>query len=183
MNRLGNLVRHFSSSNINMEKLTVAAGCFWGVEHIYVKHYKQFGIKTKVGYIGGSVTNPTYRQVCTGATNHAEALEVTFDPQQVSYANLVEFFYRMHDPTTLNAQGNDVGTQYRSAIFYHSAAQKAIAEEVTRKVQAEHYKGKKIVTQLEDASNLTFYDAEDYHQMYLFTNPNGYQCPTHRLRW
>ncbi|KAI8988397.1 hypothetical protein BDF20DRAFT_329643 [Mycotypha africana] len=163
------------------EKATFAAGCFWGVEHIYKKHFGQYGIKTKVGYTGGNTVNPKYREVCSGGTHHAEALEIDFDPQKVPYEALVEFFYKMHDPTTINAQGPDVGTQYRSAIFYHSPEQRAIAEEVTKDVQEKHYKGKKIITQIVPAD--VFYDAETYHQMYLEKNPNGYECPTHYLRW
>ncbi|KAI8093837.1 uncharacterized protein BX664DRAFT_330703 [Halteromyces radiatus] len=165
--------------NNNTEKATFAAGCFWGVEHLYKKHFQD--IKTKVGYIGGHVDQPTYRQVCTGQTDHAEALEVSFDPSSISYETLVEFFYRMHDPTTVNAQGPDKGSQYRSAIFYHSQEQKATAEKVTAQVQKEHYLNKPIVTQIVPAG--VFYDAETYHQMYLEKNPHGYECPTHYLRW
>ncbi|KAI8889110.1 hypothetical protein K501DRAFT_239448 [Backusella circina FSU 941] len=163
------------------EKATFAAGCFWGVEHIYNKHFKKDGITTQVGYTGGNVDNPDYRKVCSGQTNHAEALEITFDPKKVSYATLVEFFYKMHDPTTVNAQGPDKGTQYRSAIFYHSPEQKKVAEEVTEKVQKEHYKNDKIVTEIIPAGK--FYSAEEYHQEYLTKNPHGYECPTHYLRW
>lgn len=104
-----------------------------------------------------------FTKVCSGDTNHAEALEVTFDPKRVSYASLVEFFYRMHDASMLNYQGPDVGTQYRSAIFYHSPEQKQVAEEVTQQVQEKHYKSKKIVTQIVPA--VRFYDAEEYHQV------------------
>ncbi|KAG0166042.1 Peptide-methionine (S)-S-oxide reductase [Apophysomyces sp. BC1034] len=163
------------------EKATFAAGCFWGVEHIYNKHFKKDGIQTKVGYTDGSTENPNYKEVCTGSTEHAEALEITFDPNRVSYETLVEFFYKMHDPTTDNYQGPDVGTQYRSAIFYHSPEQKTIAEKVTQEVQEKHYKGKPIVTKIVAAK--TFYDAETYHQLYLEKNPEGYECPTHFLRW
>ncbi|OBZ90894.1 putative peptide methionine sulfoxide reductase [Choanephora cucurbitarum] len=163
------------------EKATFAAGCFWGVEHIYNKHFKQFDIKCKVGYIGGDIENPNYRQVCSGTTNHAEAVQIDFDPAKVSYASLVEFFYRMHDPTQLNQQGPDRGTQYRSAIFYHSPEQKEVAEKVTAEIQEKHFKGKKIVTELIPAG--VFYDAESYHQKYLEKNPSGYECPTHFLHW
>ncbi|KAI8639533.1 hypothetical protein BD408DRAFT_349795 [Parasitella parasitica] len=163
------------------EKATFAAGCFWGVEHLYAKHFKQYDIKTKVGYIGGNTENPDYKKVCSGLTQHAEALEISFDPNRVSFETLVKFFYRMHDPTTVNAQGPDRGTQYRSAIFYHSPEQKLTAEKVTKEVQEEHYKGKKIVTEIIPAG--VFYDAEAYHQEYLDKNPGGYECPTHYLRW
>ncbi|KAI8390236.1 hypothetical protein BD560DRAFT_380344 [Blakeslea trispora] len=182
--RLSLLQQHFtlrSFSTMTTEKATFAAGCFWGVEHIYNKHFKQFDIKCKVGYIGGNTENPNYRQVCSGTTNHAEAVEIDFDPAKVSYASLVEFFYRMHDPTQLNAQGPDRGTQYRSAIFYHSDEQKEVAEKVTAEVQEKHFKGKQIVTELIPAG--IFYDAETYHQKYLEKNPTGYECPTHFLHW
>jgi len=171
------------------ETATFAAGCFWGVEHIFLKHYppaQDKGVlKTAVGYTGGKeeATDPSYKQVCTGTTDHAEALKIEFDPAKVSYDELVEFFYRTHDPTTVNRQGADTGTQYRSAIFYHSPEQRSIAERVTEEVQKKHFDpvGKKIVTQILPASR--WYDAEEYHQLYLFKNPSGYQCPTHRLNW
>ncbi|CDS13536.1 hypothetical protein LRAMOSA05712 [Lichtheimia ramosa] len=164
------------------DKAIFAAGCFWGVEHIFNKHFKQFGIKTRVGYTGGQLENPEYQQVKKGTTQHAEAVEIVFDPNQVSYETLVEFFYKMHDPTTLNAQGpEDIGTQYRSAIFYLSEEQKQIAEQVTQQVQEAHYKDTPIVTEITPAS--VFYDAEEYHQFYLEKNPEGYACPTHYLRW
>ncbi|KAI7894309.1 uncharacterized protein EV154DRAFT_415305 [Mucor mucedo] len=166
---------------MSTEKATFAAGCFWGVEHIFLKYFKQDGIKTKVGYIGGDTPNPGYKEVCSGKSNHAEALEITFDPKKVSYATLVDFFYSTHDPTTVNAQGPDRGSQYRSAIFYHSPEQKSIAEKVTAEVQEKHLKGKKIVTEIVPAG--VFYDAEAYHQNYLNDNPSGYQCPTHFKRW
>ncbi|EJD40147.1 methionine sulfoxide reductase A [Auricularia subglabra TFB-10046 SS5] len=168
------------------EIATFASGCFWGTEHIFLKHYRGKGVlKTAVGYTGGrpDVKSPSYRQVCTGATGHAEAVRLEFDPAQVSYAELVDFFYRTHDPTTLNSQGPDTGTQYRSAIFTHSKEQEETAQRVTTEVQQKHFdpKGKKIVTTIEPATD--WYDAEDYHQEYLFKNPTGYQCPTHRLHW
>lgn len=116
-----------------------------------------------MAYSYGAFFLYAFTKVCSGDTNHAEALEVTFDPKRVSYASLVEFFYRMHDASMLNYQGPDVGTQYRSAIFYHSPEQKQVAEEVTQQVQEKHYKGKKIVTQIVPA--VRFYDAEEYHQV------------------
>ncbi|CAG8597977.1 11584_t:CDS:2 [Acaulospora morrowiae] len=167
-----------------LEKATFAAGCFWGVEHIFAKN---FDIKTRVGFIGGKVENPSYKKVCTGETNHAEACQILYDPSKISYATLVEFFYKTHDASTLNRQGNDNGTQYRSAIFYHSEEQKRIAEEVTKKVQEkinkekDIYSGDKIVTTIEEAGE--FYDAEEMHQKYLDKVPNGYQCATHYIRW
>lgn len=165
----------------NTEKATFAAGCFWGTEHIYNKHFKDLGIQTKVGYIGGDLDDPNYKQVKTGTTNHAEACEILFDPTKVSFERLTEFFYSMHDPTTVNYQGPDIGTQYRSAIFYHSEEQKEIAERVTKQVQENHFPDTKIVTELTPATK--FFDAEEYHQFYLENNPEGYACPTHYLRW
>ena len=172
-----------------LETATFAAGCFWGVEHIFLKHYppkENKGIvSTKVGYTGGDqyAKNPDYRLVCSGDTGHAEALRLEFDPSIVSYAELVEHFYRTHDPTTVNRQGADQGTQYRSAIFFHSPEQESIARRVTEEIQAKHFtpKGQKIVTEISPATD--WYDAEEYHQLYLFKNPSGYQCPSHRLHW
>ncbi|THH07202.1 hypothetical protein EW145_g3551 [Phellinidium pouzarii] len=171
------------------ETATFASGCFWGTEHIFLKKFppsQNSGIlRTRVGYTGGreDVTEPTYQQVCSGNTNHAESVRIEFDPTVLKYGDLVEYFYRTHDPTTLNRQGGDTGTQYRSVIFYHSPEQKAVAEEVTQVVQNKHFdsRGAKIVTQIVPAGK--WYDAEDYHQEYLFNNPNGYQCPTHREHW
>jgi len=176
-----------STTTAQPEIATFAAGCFWGVEHIFLKHYppsQNKGIlKTSVGYTGGTLANPDYRTVCSSTTGHAEALRIEFDPAIVSYGELVEFFYRTHDPTTLNRQGADTGSQYRSAIFTHSPAQKDKAISVTAEVQKKHFedKGKKIVTQIVDAGE--WYEAEKYHQLYLFEHPDGYQCPTHRLHW
>ncbi|KAJ7854063.1 peptide methionine sulfoxide reductase [Mycena olivaceomarginata] len=157
-----------------------ASGCFWGTEHIFVKHFPPAKgiVATRVGYTGGSAdsVNPDYRTVCSGETQHAEAVRIEFDPKIVTYGELVEFFYRTHDPTTVNRQGGDVGTQYRSAIFTTTPEQAEMAKRVTEEVQ-----GTKIVTTILAAG--PWWDAEAYHQLYLFNNPNGYQCPTHRLHW
>ncbi|KAG5638088.1 hypothetical protein H0H81_001855 [Sphagnurus paluster] len=177
------------STAATAQTATFASGCFWGTEHIFLKHYppaQNKGIlKTAVGYTGGNplVKNPDYKTVCTGATDHAEAVKIEFDPAVVSYDELVEFFYRTHDPTTVNRQGGDTGTQYRSAIFTHSSEQEETAKRVTAEIQAKHFtpKGKTIVTEIVPAGE--WWDAETYHQLYLFKNPNGYQCPTHRLHW
>ncbi|KAA1472006.1 methionine sulfoxide reductase A [Dentipellis sp. KUC8613] len=168
---------------------TFAAGCFWGVEYIFLKQWpikEDKGIlKTSVGFTGGKsdATDPSYKQVCTGATDHAEALRIEFDPKKVTYDELVEYFYRTHDPTTINSQGKDTGTQYRSAIFFNTPEQEVIAKRVTEEVQKKHFdpKGEKIVTTIEAAG--PWWNAEDYHQEYLFKNPTGYHCPTHRLHW
>jgi len=181
--------RPMSTSLPSAQVATFAAGCFWGVEHIFLKQWpikEDKGIlKTSVGYTGGysKITNPTYHQDCSGNTNHAEALRIEFDPSKVTYEELVEYFYRTHDSTTLNSQGPDRGTQYRSAIFFYTPEQEAIARRVTQEVQEKHFtpKGKKIVTTIEAGG--AWYDAEDYHQEYLFKNPTGYQCPTHKLYW
>ncbi|KAJ2923327.1 hypothetical protein H1R20_g9236, partial [Candolleomyces eurysporus] len=178
-----------STSSVQPQVATFASGCFWGVEHIFLKHFppaEDKGIlKTAVGYTGGkeSAASPGYQTVCSGTTDHAEAVRIEFDPTKVTYDELVEFFYRTHDPTTVNRQGADTGTQYRSAIFYHSPEQETIAKRVTEEVQKGHFDpiGKKIVTEILPASK--WWDAEDYHQLYLFKNPTGYQCPTHRLHW
>jgi peptide-methionine (S)-S-oxide reductase len=153
-----------------MEKATFAAGCFWGVEY---KFGKVPGVlKTAVGYEGGHLDRATYRDVCEGDTGHAEVVELEFDPAKVTYAHLVRFFFTLHDPTQLNRQGPDYGTQYRSAIFYHSPQQKAVAEQVQAELNAAHFKGK-IVTQIAPAA--TFWPAEEYHQKYAQKHP-GHHC-------
>ncbi|KAG0311445.1 Peptide-methionine (S)-S-oxide reductase [Dissophora globulifera] len=164
------------------ETATFAAGCFWGVQRAFERFFKDEIIEIKVGYTGGNVVDPDYEQVCTGTTGHAEAIQIKYAPNDtINYSSLVEFFYRMHDPTTVDSQGPDVGTSYRSAIFYHSLEQELIAKRVTGEVQNEHYQGQKIVTLIVPASE--WYDAEEYHQKYLEKNPEGYACPTHFLRW
>ncbi len=144
-----------------MEKATFAAGCFWGIQ---LEFDRLPGVKeTVVGYTGGHTVDPSYQQVCTDTTGHAEVVEVTFDPQEVSFASLLEIFWAKHDPTTLNRQGPDVGSQYRSAVFYHNAEQQRMAE--ASKKQAQSRFAKPIVTEITAAS--AFYPAEDYHQHYL----------------
>ena len=144
-----------------LEKATFGAGCFWGVEATF---RRLAGVKsTQVGYAGGKVDHPTYKQVCTDTTGHAEVVEVTFDPQVVSYPDLLEVFWQNHNPTTLNRQGPDWGTQYRSAIFFHSPGQETAAR-ASRDAAQPRFPNK-IVTQIEPAP--TFWPAEDYHQQYL----------------
>jgi len=163
------------------EKCTVAAGCFWGVEHMYRRAFPSGLYSAKVGYIGGDTASPSYRSVCSGRTGHAEALQITYDPEQISYRTLIEFLYKMHDPTTKDAQGPDRGSQYRSGIFWHNEEQKKVAEEITRKVDEQWWGGPgKVKTQVLEAG--TWWDAEDYHQRYLEVNPSGYECPSHYLR-
>lgn len=162
------------------EKATVGAGCFWGVEHLYQKHFGDKGLyETRVGYTGGDTTNPNYKQVCSGKTGHNEALLIYYDPTRVTYRQLLEFFYRMHDPTTLNRQGPDTGNNYRSGIYFHNEEQEKIAKEVTEQANKQWYKGG-IVTEVVPAG--PWWDAEDYHQLYLKKNPWGYECPSHFLR-
>lgn len=146
-----------------MEKATFGAGCFWGVE---VEFGRIPGVtETAVGYEGGKTERPSYKDVCTDRTGHAEVVELTFEPARVSYETLVEAFFNLHDPTQLNRQGPDWGTQYRSAIFFHSPEQEATARKVIEKLTAERKFSKPIVTQVTPAQ--TFWKAEEYHQKYL----------------
>jgi len=158
------------------ETAILAGGCFWGMEEI-IREIPGV-IDTEVGYTGGITRNPVYEQVHAGTSGHAEAVRVIFDPARLSYEALLGWFFRMHDPTTPNRQGNDIGTSYRSAIFYTSDAQRKTAEEVKRKVDASGKWPRPIVTEITKASD--FYTAEDYHQDYLEKNPGGYTC--HFLR-
>ncbi|MEZ4846752.1 MAG: peptide-methionine (S)-S-oxide reductase MsrA [Bdellovibrionota bacterium] len=158
------------------ETAIIAGGCFWGMEKILQKIPGV--VDTTVGYTGGDTPNPSYKEVCTGKTGHAEAVAIVFDPTQISYEKILDYFFRMHDPTTVNRQHNDIGTQYRSAIFYTSDQQKKIAEESKKKFDASGRFDAPIVTEITQASE--FYKAEDYHQDYLIKNPEGYNC--HILR-
>jgi len=158
------------------ETAILAGGCFWGMEEIIRKIPGV--IKTTVGYSGGTTANPTYEDVCTGGTGHAEAIQVEFDSARLSYESLMDYFFRMHDPTTLNRQHNDVGTQYRSAIFYTSEAQKQTAEQVKTMWDKSGKFSRPITTEIAAATR--FYSAEDYHQKYLAKHPGGYTC--HVLR-
>ena len=158
------------------EEAIFAGGCFWGVEH-YFQQVK--GVRSVIsGYTGGHVADPSYRQVCTGATGHAEAVQVVFDPEQTSYEELAKLFFEIHDPTQRNRQGPDVGTQYRSAVFYRNDEQKRIAEELIARLRARGYK---VVTQVEPAS--TFYPAEAYHQNYIDKHPTRPICHTRVRRF
>jgi peptide-methionine (S)-S-oxide reductase len=148
---------------ITMAKATFAAGCFWGVEATF--RQTPGVISSRVGYTGGQTENPTYKDVCTDRTGHAEAVEVDYDPAKVRYADLLKVFWENHDPTQLNRQGPDWGTQYRSAIFFHSPEQAREAQASKESLEREHRYSKPIMTQIVPAA--TFYPAEDYHQQYL----------------
>ena len=153
-----------------------ATGCFWGAER---RFWQLTGVlDTSVGYMGGKRPNPSYEQVCTGTTNHAEIVCVTYDPNQISYRRLLEEFWVMHDPTSLNRQGGDIGTQYRSAIFTTSKEQldEALATKATYQGLLTAEGIGEIVTQIESADSHTYWTAEEYHQKYLAKNPNGYDC-------
>ena len=155
-----------------VETATLAGGCFWCLEAVY---NELRGVKSVVsGYAGGHTVNPTYREVCSGTTGHAEVVQITFDPSEVSYRELLEVFFAIHDPTTLNSQGMDVGTQYRSAIYYHSESQKADAESVIGEIAAEGVYADPIVTEITPLA--LFYPAEDYHQRYFEKNPGQGYC-------
>jgi methionine-S-sulfoxide reductase len=157
---------------MSTEKATLAGGCFWGVEELFRK--LPGVVNTEVGYTGGALAKPRYEDVKTGRTGHAESIEIEFDPARISYEEILRYFFRLHDPTTANRQGNDVGTQYRSAIFVHDDAQRATAEQVKKEVAASGKWPRPVVTEIVAASD--FWPAEDYHQDYLQRYPHGYTC-------
>ena len=153
-----------------MEVTTLAGGCFWCLEAVYDQLH---GVTDVVsGYAGGHVENPSYKAVCTGTTGHAEVIQVTFDPSVITFRDLLNVFFTIHDPTTLNRQGADIGTQYRSAVFYHSDEQKATTEEVIKEIQS--IWDNPIVTEITPIDH--FYPAEDYHQEYFANNPTQGYC-------
>jgi peptide-methionine (S)-S-oxide reductase len=154
------------------EVATLAGGCFWCLEAVYDDLQGVESVES--GYSGGDVQNPTYRQVCSGATGHAEVVQVTFDKSVVSFREILEIFFAIHDPTTLNRQGADVGTQYRSAIFYHSPEQKEVAEKLIAELNSEGIWDAPIVTEVVPFEK--FYVAEDYHQEYFAQNPSQPYC-------
>ena len=160
------------NQKVSLEVATLAGGCFWCIEGVF-REVK--GVESVVsGYTGGTTANPTYEQVCTGTTGHAEVVQVTYNSSKLSYREILEIFFSVHDPTTLNRQGGDVGTQYRSAIFYHSEEQKAIAEELIGELNKAHLWSKNIVTQILPLE--TFYLAEDYHREYFSQHPEQAYC-------
>jgi peptide-methionine (S)-S-oxide reductase len=157
---------------IGRERATFGAGCFWCIEAMF---QQLRGVDSVVsGYSGGWVKNPTYKQVCNGNTGHAEVIQITYDPKLITFVDLLEVFWQTHDPTTPNRQGNDIGTQYRSVVFYHSVEQKELAEQYERKLDASNAFDAPIVTQIAPAS--AFYPAEGYHQSYFVNNPSQPYC-------
>ena len=154
------------------EVATLAGGCFWCLEAVFKEADGVEGVVS--GYTGGATVNPTYQEVCTNKTGHAEAVQLAFDPGQISYREILQMFFSVHDPTTLNGQGEDVGTQYRSAIFYHSDRQRAIAEALIRELNEARLWQKPIVTQLVPLGK--FYPAEDYHREYFSRHPEQSYC-------
>ena len=164
---------------MKMEKAILAGGCFWGMEDLIRKFP---GVTdTRVGYTGGQFENPTYKDMTTGKTGHAESIEITFDPARTDFSKILHYFFQLHDPTTENRQGNDRGSQYRSAIFYLTEDQKAVAEKTVAAVNASGRWPGKVVTEIVQAGR--FYEAEDYHQDYLVKNPGGYTCHWVRPDW
>jgi len=161
------------------ETAVFAGGCFWGVQDLFRR--LDGVVATKVGYTGGDLDNPVYNDVKTGRTGHAEAVHLTFDPSKISYREILEFLFQIHDPTTKDRQGNDVGSQYRSAIFFGSPEQEKTAREVIAEVDASGKWPGKVVTEVVPAQ--TFYDAEEVHQDYLVKYPNGYTCHFVRPDW
>ena len=158
--------------NTNLETATLAAGCFWCVEAIFDDLR---GVKDVIsGYSGGHKENPTYQEVCSETTGHAEVVQIRFDPQEISFKEILQIFFTVHDPTTLNRQGNDIGSSYRSAIFYHSDEQKRVAEEVIKEVSNEKIYDNPIVTEVTAFDK--FYAAENYHQEYFANNPAQPYC-------
>jgi peptide-methionine (S)-S-oxide reductase len=154
------------------ELATLAGGCFWCMEAVFDDLNGVLSVES--GYTGGHIPNPTYRQVCSEVTGHAEAVQISYDPSVISYKDILNIFFSVHDPTTLNRQGNDVGTSYRSAIFYHNDEQKAAAQEVIRKLTAQQLWSDPIVTEVTKFDK--FYIAEDYHQEYFANNPDQPYC-------
>lgn len=161
-----------SEPSPTLQKASFGAGCFWCIEPFFEKLKGVESVKS--GYQGGTVAHPSYKEVTTGKTGHAEVVEVSYDPEVISYTDLLEVFFDIHDPTTLNRQGADIGTQYRSTILYYSPEQKALAEAAIQKLNEENVFNKPVVTTVEKAG--TFYEAEGYHQDYFAKNPTAPYC-------
>jgi len=159
-------------SNIKLDTATFGAGCFWCVEAIFQNLEGVYSVHA--GYSGGHVDKPTYKQVCDGNTGHVEVAQITYDPQKISFKELLNVFWKTHDPTTLNRQGHDIGDQYRSVVFYHNEEQQSVAEKSKKEMDASGYFDAPIVTAIEPLKN--YYQAEDYHQDYFKYNPNQPYC-------
>ena len=165
-------VQNTTNPSGSVEVATLAGGCFWCLEAVFVE--LKGVIKVVSGYSGGTVDKPSYQQVCAGTTGHAKAVQVTFDPKEISFREILKAFFAVHDPTTLNRQGSDVGTQYRSAIFYHDQEQKAAAEQVIRELDAAGIRERPVVTEVVPLQS--FYPAEEYHQDYYGHNAGQPYC-------
>lgn len=170
---------NFAKNSSNLENIILAGGCFWGVEDLFQKF--DGVVETEVGYSGGTSENPTYQTVSTGLTGHAESVKITFDTSKTSLEKILKFFFTIHDPTQLNRQQNDVGTQYRSAIFYFNDNQKQKAQTIIKQAEELKIYNSKIQTEISPATK--FYKAEKYHQNYLQNNPDGYTCHFIRTEW
>ncbi len=167
-----NKVEKYNSMNSNIETATLGAGCFWCVEAVF---QRVKGVKSvESGFSGGHIKNPSYREVCTGTTGHAEVCQIKFDPLIITYVEILEIFFKTHDPTTLNRQGNDIGTQYRSVIFYHNNEQKKLALESVEKLNKARIWNDPVVTEI--VPFVAFYKAEDYHQNYYNNNRSQPYC-------
>jgi peptide-methionine (S)-S-oxide reductase len=172
-NQAGKTRQEMSTENERRyEQATFGQGCFWCAEAIFER--LKGVVRVESGYSGGKIANPTYKEVCSGLTGHAEVVQITYDPQKITYDELLEVFWKTHDPTTLNRQGNDVGTQYRSAIFYHSIAQQELANAYKQKLNDAKIWDRPIVTEITAFDK--FYKAEDYHQGYFDSNPEQAYC-------
>lgn len=156
----------------NIQQATLAGGCFWCIESAF--NSIEGVVSAFAGYAGGQTENPTYEQVCTGITGHAEVVRVNFDADKISYRDILEIFFALHNPTQMNRQGNDIGTQYRSEIFYHDAEQKKTAEQIIDEIQLEEIWSNPVVTEITPINN--YYQAEDYHQDYFRKNPQNQYC-------
>lgn len=161
------------------ERIILAGGCFWGMQDLF--RAQPGVVSTRVGYCGGTLEHPGYRDVCTGATGHAEAIEIVFDPERTTLRAILEYFFQIHDPTTRDRQGNDRGSQYRSAIFFTDASQQEIARRTVADIEASGIWPGKVVTEVAPAG--TFWEAEPEHQDYLLRNPHGYTCHFPRPDW
>lgn len=167
------------ANNSRTERAVLAGGCFWGMQDL-IRNVPGV-LRTRVGYTGGALLNPTYKDVKTGTTGHAEAIEIVYDPDRVSFTRLLHWFFQIHDPTTRGRQGNDIGSQYRSAIFFTTDAQRETASAVIAAVNASDRWPGPVVTEIVPAQ--TFWDAEEFHQDYLVKYPEGYTCHFARPDW